>query len=723
MCNLHDNCFTLCRMSRHTKVKFNHREVQLYRKKPLGAGSYGSVFRALCDELPCAAKILHPLFFQFDDPGSSTVLKRFHQECEFLNAIRHPNIVQYLGTYQDPETKLPVLLMELMDESLTKFLERTNTCLLPYHTEVGICHDIVLALSYLHSNSIIHRDLSSNNVLLIAGSRAKLTDFGMAKLVEVNPRMTPLTQCPGTEVYMSPESLRNPPLYTEKLDSFSFGVLSIQTLTHSFPSPAPPRQILKDSRYPTGKIEVPVPEVERRKEHIQLVNSTHPLLPIAMSCLIDDEQKRPSASELCRSIAALKETHLYEQSVYKQQIMQQSMFSKASSASAPDVVSVEKKNAPCSSQDDRFKQLKENEEKMKEKFQKFAQKLKEQEKQIEELQQKLQIQESSQRTKDSVAKFNLQWKTQRKAPCEMSRGAVAATGNVAYFASFGSKKVYSYTIDEGKWCSSFPECPHESFQLVVLKNMLTAVGGIKSGVLTNLLLSLVEDGHDSKWCQKFPPLPTKRYSPAVPCHNGYLVVAGGKVSMTSTEKLSVVEIMNEDTKQWHTAASLPYPVSSMTATLCGDTLYFVGGFSQDGETNSAFGCSFSALLRSCQQPTSLMSRIKGSLQSSSGQGSITNEMLWQSCPIPDVPVWHAKIVTLRGEVIAVGSTLSVIPSTEVWMYDATVGSWLKISQVPTARDWSLVTALPEDRLIVIGGSLQSVSSSGYTDIVEIASVC
>ena len=717
MCNLHDNCFTLCRMSRHTEVKFNHREVQLYRKKPLGAGSYGSVFRALCDELPCAAKILHPLFFQFDDPGSSTVLKRFHQECEFLNAIRHPNIVQYLGTYQDPETKLPVLLMELMDESLTKFLERTNTWLLPYHTEVGICHDIVLALSYLHSNSIIHRDLSSNNVLLIAGSRAKLTDFGMAKLVEVNPRMTPLTQCPGSEVYMSPESLRNPPLYTEKLDSFSFGVLSIQTLTHSFPSPAPPRQILKDSRYPTGKIEVPVPEVERRKEHIQLINSTHPLLPIAMSCLIDDEQKRPSASELCRSIAALKETHLYEQSVYKQQIVQQTMFSKASSASAPDVVSVEQKNEPLSSQDDRLKQLDGGEEKMKEKFQELSEKLMEKDKQIEELQQKLQLHESSKPTEVSVAKFNLQWKTQRNAPCEMSRGTVAVEGNVAYFASVSSNKMYSYTIDEGKWCSSFPECPHVSFRLVVLKNMPTAVGGVKSGVQTNVLLSLVVDGHDRKWRQIFPPFPTKRYSPAVACCNGYLVVAGGKfgMSLRSAEKSIVVEVMSEDGKQWHTAASLPYPVCCMTATLCGDTLYLAGGFNKDGESKSVISCSFSALLQSCQRPNSLMARIKGT-------SGVTNE-IWQNCPIPDVPVWHAKIETLRDEVIAVGSTLSVIPSTEVWMYDATMGSWLKISQVPTARDWSLVAALPEDRLIVIGGSLQSVSSSGYTDIVEIASVC
>ena len=187
------------------------------------------VYKAMCDNLPCAAKILHPTLFQSNDPGTMTIMKQFQQECSVLSAIRHPNVVQYLGLYQDPETRLPVLLMELMDDNLTRFLERFEEPL-PYHIQVNICHDIALALAYLHSNDIIHRDLSSNNVLLIgAGNRAKVTDFGMAKLFNINrATMTPLTMCPGTLAYMSPEALDDPPVYTKKLDSFSFGVLSIQ---------------------------------------------------------------------------------------------------------------------------------------------------------------------------------------------------------------------------------------------------------------------------------------------------------------------------------------------------------------------------------------------------------------------------------------------------------------------------------------------------------------
>ena len=171
----------------------------------------------MCDDL-CAGKILHPTLFQFNDPGAMTLMRWFEQECSYLSAIRHPNVVQYLGLYQDPETQLPVLLMELMDENLTQFLER-NQDSLPYHTQVHLCHDIALALVHLHSNGIIHCDLSSNNMLLIgAGNRAKVSGFGMAKVFHTNfTTLTSLTMCPGTLAYIPPEALDNLPVYTDKL--------------------------------------------------------------------------------------------------------------------------------------------------------------------------------------------------------------------------------------------------------------------------------------------------------------------------------------------------------------------------------------------------------------------------------------------------------------------------------------------------------------------------
>lgn len=107
---------------------------QLLKYQTLGIGSYGSVCKALCDDLLCAAKILHPTLF---DPNAEQQsmhkqehrlpIRRFLQECEFMSALKHPNVVQYLGFHQDTETGLPVLFMEFMDNSLTNFLYRELT--------------------------------------------------------------------------------------------------------------------------------------------------------------------------------------------------------------------------------------------------------------------------------------------------------------------------------------------------------------------------------------------------------------------------------------------------------------------------------------------------------------------------------------------------------------------------------------------------------------------
>ena len=297
------------------------RNVQLFKTETLGTGSYGVVCKAMSDQRPCAAKLLHPIFFQSNDPGMDVTRTRFEQECRFLSEMRHPHIIEYLGTTHDPDSGLLVLLMELMDESLTHLLERSQQPL-AYHIEVDLCHDIAQALAYIHFNGIIHRDLSSNNVLLLAG-KAKITDFGMSKLLDVNRRMTPLTKCPGTSVYMPPEATKDQPVYSSKIDCFSFGVLEIQVLTRQFPDPGPATQMVQDPRYPMGRLQLVIPDNERRKSHIDLIDPTHALLPTALSCLSDSEEDRPSAQDLCQQLATFKETSRYTQSVEILELQQQ----------------------------------------------------------------------------------------------------------------------------------------------------------------------------------------------------------------------------------------------------------------------------------------------------------------------------------------------------------------------------------------------------------------
>ena len=299
------------------QIEFVYRNIELYKSESLGSGSYGGVCKAKCDGLLCAAKIMHPTLFDLRDPGTVSYLRKFQEECHLLSLARHPNVVQYLATYSDPETRLPVLLMELCDESLTGFLERSPGPL-PYHTQLNISHDIALALVYLHSNGLIHRDLTGNNVLMIAGTRAKITDFGMSKLATVNPRMTALTLCPGNSLYMSPEALDEAKSYTDKLDVFSFGVLVIQILTRQFPDPTDRFRTLHDPRY-DEEVRLVVPETQRRHVHLQLISNTHPLKPLALQCLKKKDSERPSAQQLSERLSELKLAPQYTESMQQAQ--------------------------------------------------------------------------------------------------------------------------------------------------------------------------------------------------------------------------------------------------------------------------------------------------------------------------------------------------------------------------------------------------------------------
>ena len=178
-----------------------------------------------------------------------------------------------------------------------------------------------MALDYLHANGVLHRDLSSNNILLIGGTRAKLTDFGMSKMVDINPHMTKQTMCPGTLAFMPPEALLSKPIYSDKLDVFSCGVLIVQIITRKFPTPKDAHRTVNDPKY--GRIQVPISELERRKNDLLGVFLTHPLRQFALNCLSDADGDRPTASTLCQSLMGLIASPEYasSSSSYQQQLL------------------------------------------------------------------------------------------------------------------------------------------------------------------------------------------------------------------------------------------------------------------------------------------------------------------------------------------------------------------------------------------------------------------
>ena len=707
---------------------FHYEKINLIKTESLGIGSYGAVCKAMCDDLPCAAKILHPALFPFTTPRTANVVRKFEQECHLLSAIKHPHIVQYLGMYHDPESKMPVLLMELMDQSLTQFLAQSHEPL-PYHTEVNLSHDIALALSYLHSNGIIHRDLSSNNVLLIAGSRAKVTDFGMVRLYDMNrstAHLTPLTLCPGTVAYMPLEALGKPTTYNEKLDIFSLGVLCIQIMSRQYPDPGDHFHVMEinDPRIPSGVAKLDIPEIERRRSHIDLINPAHPLLPVALDCLKDRDRERPSCHEICGRISTLKSFPKYFEGVQSRvktkqthtttregeiiQNLQQQLRTKNQVLQQNEAAI-----ATCQQEVQQLRQQLQSSEEVTAEFQhnllEMEKMIKDQQQQIQELQRqpvytRVQKKGDISGACKSRGSIKLSWRDGGRAPCKMWGEAAAVDRDIAYFSGDPrSKKVYSYDSSGKKW-SGLPVCPNYGFSLAMVNTHLTAIGGkLPNHELTNSLYSLI----DGKWLLKFPSMPTKRCSTAVVCGSRTLVVAGG--TGEGDWDLSAVEVMDTETLQWSTASSLSHPLYQASATLCGDQVYVLGGRNLSGkESRSVFTCSLTALLLS-RQPQSL-------LVHSNTLSSVKPEV-WHR--LADTPFTSPTCVSMHGQLLIVGGRNcddKVIAT--ICLYNTIANSWEVIGCMATSRCRCLGAVLPQNELIIVGG----FTSNWKTDSVEIVTM-
>ena len=159
---------------------------------------------------------------------------------------------------------------------------------------MDILDDVATGLCYLHGYRppIVHRDLSANNVLLSSDRRAKISDLGVAKILNLPPaRMSQLTQCPGTPPYMPPEALEEDPEYSTKLDCFSMGVMILHVLCGSWPIPSKPTRVDPRNR----RRVIGLTEFERRNKYFQQVRGDRPLVELIHCCLDNDPPQRPDA--------------------------------------------------------------------------------------------------------------------------------------------------------------------------------------------------------------------------------------------------------------------------------------------------------------------------------------------------------------------------------------------------------------------------------------------
>ena len=230
--------------------------------RELGRGGWAAVRVAEFRGLQVAAKCLHSIII------SDYNRQLFVREMSIAAKLRHPNLIQFIGATLEGE---PVILTELMATSLRAVLERVP---LSAANITSVSRDVARALNYLHltkPDPILHRDVSSANVLLNLGPNmtwlAKLSDYGSANFVQ---RVT--TAGPGNPSYAAPEA-SNPALQSTKMDVFSYGVLLVEMATRRFP--------------------------DKSTLALQIQRIQVPGLPgIIRQCVQDDPSRRPNISDL-----------------------------------------------------------------------------------------------------------------------------------------------------------------------------------------------------------------------------------------------------------------------------------------------------------------------------------------------------------------------------------------------------------------------------------------
>ncbi|KAJ0098708.1 hypothetical protein Patl1_22170 [Pistacia atlantica] len=267
----------------------------------IGTGGYGSVYKA---QLPTgnivALKKLHS-----SEIEESASLNSFQNEVHVLSELRHRNITKLYGYCL--HKKCMFLIYEYMERgSLFCVLRNDDEALdLDWTTRVNIVKAVAHALSYLHHDctpSIVHRDITSNNVLLNSELQAFVGDFGVARILHLDSSNR--TILAGIYGYIAPE-LAYTMVVTEKCDVYSFGVVALEVLMGRHPE-----EILSLSSSSSSTQNVMLidvldsrlsPPVNRIvKQEIMLVST------IAFACLRSKPKSRPTMKRVSQEFLKQK---------------------------------------------------------------------------------------------------------------------------------------------------------------------------------------------------------------------------------------------------------------------------------------------------------------------------------------------------------------------------------------------------------------------------------
>ena len=202
----------------------------------IGEGGMGTVYEAVHQtiERRVAIKIL-----KSELATDSEIVARFFNEARAVNRIAHPSLVQISDYGQTPEGTVYLVMEFLEGETLQQRLVRLEKQgqRLRLSALLHTIWQVAQALAAAHDKGVVHRDIKTDNIMLVrdpavaTGERAKIVDFGIAKLLQVSRKLTVLPRTMGSVLYMSPEQCRGIPDIDGRTDVYALGVIFYRGLT------------------------------------------------------------------------------------------------------------------------------------------------------------------------------------------------------------------------------------------------------------------------------------------------------------------------------------------------------------------------------------------------------------------------------------------------------------------------------------------------------------
>jgi serine/threonine protein kinase len=247
-------------------------------------GGMGIVYRArhLAVGRLVAVKILRA-----DLARNTEALARFHREAQAAAAIGHPHIIEVIDFGHSPEGDA-YLVMELIDGiDLAGLLRREGR--LPVARALGIARQVADALGAAHAKGIVHRDLKSENVMVLsrdAGDYAKVLDFGISKVLEDDQGRAPITRdgvVLGTPQYMAPEQGSDGALVDHRADLYALGCILFELLTGALPYEGKtPMEVMYKHNH------APIPRPSSRRAEVRLPSAVDALVVRLLAKSRDD---------------------------------------------------------------------------------------------------------------------------------------------------------------------------------------------------------------------------------------------------------------------------------------------------------------------------------------------------------------------------------------------------------------------------------------------------